>query len=185
MKQRLVIWRPPALIHEPRILIVDEPWSGWTRAARATLRTFLRSGENGTTIFLSTHAISVQKRSVTASASSSKAAHRCGTMRDCAGQAAGNHGQARKAVFFGLTAITATIYGNPQSYGMSSSHYCFLRLWVGGEIRLPRGRRSWPPAADGRACRLFWIGTLTSYPAACCAILSRYELGAGRLINFC
>ncbi|HEY3154520.1 MAG TPA: ABC transporter ATP-binding protein [Candidatus Binatia bacterium] len=58
MKQRLVVCA--ALIHEPRILVVDEPMVGMDPKGARTLKDLFRAlALNGTTIFLSTHSISV------------------------------------------------------------------------------------------------------------------------------
>jgi len=58
MKQRLVVCA--ALIHEPRILIVDEPMVGMDPKGARTLKDLFRSlAANGTTVFLSTHSIGV------------------------------------------------------------------------------------------------------------------------------
>ena len=58
MKQRLVVCA--ALLHEPRILIVDEPMVGMDPRGSRTLKDLFRSlAENGTTVFLSSHSISV------------------------------------------------------------------------------------------------------------------------------
>jgi len=58
MKQRLVVCA--ALIHEPRILIIDEPMVGMDPKGARTLKDLFRSlAGNGTTVFLSTHSISV------------------------------------------------------------------------------------------------------------------------------
>ena len=58
MKQRLVVCA--ALIHEPRILIVDEPMVGMDPKGARTLKDLFRSlAASGTTVFLSTHSISV------------------------------------------------------------------------------------------------------------------------------
>jgi ABC-2 type transport system ATP-binding protein len=58
MKQRLVVCA--ALIHEPRILIIDEPMVGMDPKGARTLKDLFRSlAANGTTVFLSTHSISV------------------------------------------------------------------------------------------------------------------------------
>jgi ABC-2 type transport system ATP-binding protein len=58
MKQRLVVCA--ALIHEPRILIVDEPMVGMDPKGARTLKDLLRAlAANGTTVFMSTHSISV------------------------------------------------------------------------------------------------------------------------------
>jgi ABC-2 type transport system ATP-binding protein len=58
MKQRLVVCA--ALLHEPRILIVDEPMVGMDPRGARTLKDLLRVlAENGTTVFLSTHSIGV------------------------------------------------------------------------------------------------------------------------------
>ncbi|HEX9453523.1 MAG TPA: ABC transporter ATP-binding protein, partial [Candidatus Binatia bacterium] len=58
MKQRLVVCA--ALIHEPRILIIDEPMVGMDPKGARTLKDLFRSlAAGGTTVFLSTHSISV------------------------------------------------------------------------------------------------------------------------------
>jgi ABC-2 type transport system ATP-binding protein len=58
MKQRLVVCA--ALIHEPRILIVDEPMVGMDPKGARTLKDLFRTlAKDGTTVFLSTHSISV------------------------------------------------------------------------------------------------------------------------------
>ena len=58
MKQRLVVCA--ALIHEPRILIIDEPMVGMDPKGARTLKDLFRSlAADGTTVFLSTHSISV------------------------------------------------------------------------------------------------------------------------------
>ncbi|MEL7296004.1 MAG: ABC transporter ATP-binding protein, partial [Pseudomonadota bacterium] len=54
MKRRLMIAR--ALVHEPRLLILDEPTAGVDIEIRRSMWTFLREiNENGTTIILTTH----------------------------------------------------------------------------------------------------------------------------------
>lgn len=58
MKQRLVLCA--ALVHEPRILIVDEPMVGLDPKGARTIKDLFRSlAKGGTTVFLSTHSISV------------------------------------------------------------------------------------------------------------------------------
>ncbi|HET9916639.1 MAG TPA: ABC transporter ATP-binding protein, partial [Candidatus Binatia bacterium] len=58
MKQRLVVCG--ALIHEPRILVVDEPMVGMDPKGARTLKDlFCALARGGTTVFLSTHSISV------------------------------------------------------------------------------------------------------------------------------
>ena len=58
MKQRLVVCG--ALIHEPKILVVDEPMVGMDPKGSRTLKDlFCALAKNGTTVFLSTHSISV------------------------------------------------------------------------------------------------------------------------------
>jgi ABC-2 type transport system ATP-binding protein len=58
MKQRLVLCA--ALVHEPRILVVDEPMVGLDPKGARTIKDLFRSlAKTGTTIFLSTHSISV------------------------------------------------------------------------------------------------------------------------------
>ncbi len=58
MKQRLVLCA--ALIHEPRVLVVDEPMVGMDPRGARSLKDLFRSlAGSGTTVFLSTHSISV------------------------------------------------------------------------------------------------------------------------------
>jgi ABC-2 type transport system ATP-binding protein len=58
MKQRLVVCG--ALIHEPKILVVDEPMVGMDPKGARTLKDLFRAlAKNGTTVFLSTHSIAV------------------------------------------------------------------------------------------------------------------------------
>jgi ABC-2 type transport system ATP-binding protein len=102
MKQRLVVCA--ALVHEPRILIVDEPMVGMDPKGTRTLKDlFSNLAKNGITIFLSTHSISVAE----------EICHRigiiqkgrliaCGTMAELHRRAAGNHGNL-ESVFLELT----------------------------------------------------------------------------------
>jgi len=102
MKQRLVVCA--ALIHEPRILIIDEPMVGMDPRGARTLKDLFRAlAKNGTTIFLSTHSISVAE----------EICHRigiiqkgqliaCGSMAELHRQATGNHGNL-ESVFLELT----------------------------------------------------------------------------------
>jgi ABC-2 type transport system ATP-binding protein len=58
MKQRLII--SAALLHDPRVIIVDEPMVGLDPAAIKLVKVMLRDlAENGTTIFMSTHTLVV------------------------------------------------------------------------------------------------------------------------------
>jgi ABC-2 type transport system ATP-binding protein len=58
MKQRLVM--AAALIHAPRLLIVDEPMVGMDpRGARLLKRTFRQLAHSGVTVFMSTHSLEV------------------------------------------------------------------------------------------------------------------------------
>jgi ABC-2 type transport system ATP-binding protein len=58
MKQRLVM--AAALIHAPRLLIVDEPMVGMDpRGARLLKRTFRQLADSGVTVFMSTHSLEV------------------------------------------------------------------------------------------------------------------------------
>lgn len=102
MKQRLVVCA--ALLHEPRVLIVDEPMVGMDPKGARTLKDLFRAlAADGTTIFLSTHSISVAE----------EICHRigiiqkgrliaCGTMAELYRHAAGNHGSL-ESVFLELT----------------------------------------------------------------------------------
>ena len=102
MKQRLVVCA--ALIHEPGILIIDEPMVGMDPKGARTLKDLFRFlAENGTTVFLSTHSISVAE----------EVCHRigiiqqgrliaCGTMAELYRQANGHSGNL-EGVFLELT----------------------------------------------------------------------------------
>ncbi|MBM4297491.1 MAG: ABC transporter ATP-binding protein [Deltaproteobacteria bacterium] len=102
MKQRLVVCA--ALIHEPRILIVDEPMVGMDPKGARTLKDLFRAlAAGGTTVFLSTHSISVAE----------EICHRigiiqkgrliaCGTMAEIHRQASGANGNL-ESVFLELT----------------------------------------------------------------------------------
>ena len=102
MKQRLVVCG--ALIHEPRILVVDEPMVGMDPKGSRTLKDLFRSlAVKGTTVFLSTHSISVAE----------EVCHRiaiiqrgrliaCGTMADLHSQAQNKNGNL-ESVFLELT----------------------------------------------------------------------------------
>lgn len=102
MKQRLVVCG--ALIHEPRILVVDEPMVGMDPKGSRTLKDLFRSlAVKGTTVFLSTHSISVAE----------EVCHRiaiiqrgrliaCGTMADLHSQAKNKNGNL-ESVFLELT----------------------------------------------------------------------------------
>ncbi len=102
MKQRLVVCT--ALIHEPRILVVDEPMVGMDPKGARTLKDLFRAlAANGTTVFLSTHSISVAE----------EICHRigiiqhgrliaCGAMADIRRQTSGNNGNL-ESVFLELT----------------------------------------------------------------------------------
>jgi len=58
MKQRLVV--ASALLHDPRILVVDEPMVGMDPMGARMLKTLLRSfTDAGKTIFMSTHSLEV------------------------------------------------------------------------------------------------------------------------------
>ncbi len=58
MKQRLAF--AAALLHEPKILIIDEPMVGMDPRGARMLRSLLRSlAERGTTLFLSTHSLEI------------------------------------------------------------------------------------------------------------------------------
>ena len=102
MKQRLVVCA--ALIHQPRILIVDEPMVGMDPRGARTLKDLFRAlAQDGVTIFLSTHSIDTAE----------EICHRigiirqgkliaCGSMAELQGQAEGNHSNL-ESVFLELT----------------------------------------------------------------------------------
>ena len=102
MKQRLVVCA--ALIHEPHILIIDEPMVGMDPKGARTLKDLFRSlAKSGTTVFLSTHSIGVAE----------EICHRigiiqkgrliaCGSMAEIHRQASHNNGNL-ESVFLELT----------------------------------------------------------------------------------
>jgi len=102
MKQRLVVCA--SLIHEPRILIIDEPMVGMDPKGARTLKDLFRAlADKGTTVFLSTHSIGVAE----------EICHRigiiqqgrliaCGTMAEIHDRAAGKDGNL-ESVFLELT----------------------------------------------------------------------------------
>jgi ABC-2 type transport system ATP-binding protein len=102
MKQRLVVCA--ALIHRPRILIVDEPMVGMDPRGARTLKDLFRAlAQDGVTIFLSTHSIDTAE----------EICHRigiirqgqliaCGSMAELQCQADGNHSNL-ESVFLELT----------------------------------------------------------------------------------
>jgi ABC-2 type transport system ATP-binding protein len=102
MKQRLVVCA--SLMHEPRILVVDEPMVGMDPKGARKLKDLFRSlSEQGTTVFLSTHSIGVAE----------EVCHRigiiqagrliaCGTMADLSAQAQTQQGNL-ESVFLELT----------------------------------------------------------------------------------
>jgi len=58
MKQRLII--SAALLHEPAVIIVDEPMVGLDPAAIKMVKDLLRDlADRGTTIFMSTHTLEI------------------------------------------------------------------------------------------------------------------------------
>ena len=58
MKQRLVM--SAALIHEPKVIVVDEPMVGLDPKAGRLVKTIFRSlANNGVTVFMSTHTLAV------------------------------------------------------------------------------------------------------------------------------
>ncbi len=102
MKQRLAVCA--ALIHEPRILIIDEPMVGMDPKGARTLKDLFRSlAATGATVFLSTHSMSVAE----------EICHRigiiqkgrliaCGAVADIQRQASGSNGDL-ESVFLELT----------------------------------------------------------------------------------
>ena len=61
MKQKLAI--VSALIHEPRLIIMDEPFVGLDPRASHTLKEIMREHcENGGSIFFSTHVLDVAEK---------------------------------------------------------------------------------------------------------------------------
>ncbi|MFQ5683190.1 MAG: ABC transporter ATP-binding protein [Candidatus Binatia bacterium] len=102
MKQRLVLCA--SLIHKPRILIIDEPMVGIDpRGAKVLKDLFLSLAREGTTVFLSTHSISVAEeicQRVGIIHTGKLIA--CGTMADLHGLAQVNQG-GLESVFLELT----------------------------------------------------------------------------------
>ncbi len=109
MKQRLVVCA--ALIHEPRILVIDEPMVGMDPKGARTLKDLFRSlAANGTTVFLSTHSISVAEEICQRIGIIQKGRLiACGTMDDIHRRASGANGQNGnlESVFLELTRDTA------------------------------------------------------------------------------
>ena len=86
MKRRLMIAR--ALVHEPRLLILDEPTAGVDIEIRRTMWEFLREiNEAGTTIILTTHYLEEAETSAATSRSSMTAASSRRTHGERAAQA--------------------------------------------------------------------------------------------------
>jgi len=102
MKQRLVVCA--ALIHDPRILIVDEPMVGMDPKGARTLKDLFRSlAANGTTVFLSTHSISVAEEICQRIGIIQKGRLiACGTMAEIHRQASGSNGNL-ESLFLELT----------------------------------------------------------------------------------
>ena len=102
MKQRLVVCA--ALIHEPRILIVDEPMVGMDPKGARTLKDLFRAlAKNGTSVFLSTHSIGVAEEVCDRIGIINRGRLiACGTMADLYAQAKNQHGSL-ESVFLELT----------------------------------------------------------------------------------
>jgi ABC-2 type transport system ATP-binding protein len=102
MKQRLVVCA--ALIHQPRILVVDEPMVGMDPKGARTLKDLFRAlAADGTTVFLSTHSISVAEEICQRIGIIQKGRLiACGTMADIHRQARGSNGNL-ESVFLELT----------------------------------------------------------------------------------
>ena len=102
MKQRLVVCA--ALIHQPRILVVDEPMVGMDPKGARTLKDLFRAlAANGTTVFLSTHSISVAEEICQRIGIIQKGRLiACGTMAEIHRQARGCNGNL-ESVFLELT----------------------------------------------------------------------------------
>jgi ABC-2 type transport system ATP-binding protein len=105
MKQRLVVCA--ALIHQPRILVVDEPMVGMDPKGARTLKDLFRAlAANGTTVFLSTHSISVAEEICQRIGIIQKGRLiACGTMADIHRQASGSKCNL-ESVFLELTRDT-------------------------------------------------------------------------------
>jgi len=63
MKQKLVI--VSALVHDPEVLVIDEPMVGLDALAQKQTRVLLRACRRGKTIFLTTHTLSWPRRCAT------------------------------------------------------------------------------------------------------------------------
>jgi ABC-2 type transport system ATP-binding protein len=102
MKQRLVVCA--SLIHEPRILVVDEPMVGMDPRGARKLKDLFRSlSEKGTTVFLSTHSISVAEEVCNRIGIIQRGRLiACGTMAELYDQANAKHGNL-ESVFLELT----------------------------------------------------------------------------------
>jgi ABC-2 type transport system ATP-binding protein len=102
MKQRLVVCA--ALIHQPRVLVVDEPMVGMDPKGARTLKDLFRAlAANGTTVFHSTHSISIAEEICQRIGIIQKGRLiACGTMADIHRQASGSNGNL-ESVFLELT----------------------------------------------------------------------------------
>ena len=103
MKQRLVM--AGALIHRPRILILDEPMVGLDpRGARLLKRTLRSLATGGVTIFMSTHSLEVaEELADRVGIINQGQLIACGTVEDLRLQAGSHTSERLESIFLSLT----------------------------------------------------------------------------------
>jgi ABC-2 type transport system ATP-binding protein len=118
MKQRLGIAR--AIIHKPRVLLLDEPASGLDPKARLDLRNLLRSlRDNGATVLISSHILTELEGFCTSIGIMEKGQMiRSGTIADISAAETTLRVVRLSKVGQGSPALTTILQGNPQVSGL-------------------------------------------------------------------
>ena len=118
MKQRLGIAR--AIIHKPRVLLLDEPASGLDPKARLDLRNLLRSlRDDGTTVLISSHILTELEGFCTSIGIMEKGQMiRSGTIADISAAETILRVVRLSQVGQGSPALTTILQGNPQVSGL-------------------------------------------------------------------
>jgi ABC-2 type transport system ATP-binding protein len=118
MKQRLGIAR--AIIHKPRVLLLDEPASGLDPKARLDLRNLLRSlRDDGTTVLISSHILTELEGFCTSIGIMEKGQMiRSGTIADISAAETILRVVRLSQVGQGSPALTTMLQGNPQVSGL-------------------------------------------------------------------